>query len=112
MKPSYAAVLMLAPALWGCGRAPAEIDVQMKSATYYAKHLQEATQVANRCNQLNEQEQRRLSARDYQEWQMSNEWVNCQTAISVTDAAALRDSVLKQSHTPPAPLGANAALAP
>ena len=111
MNHPYAA-LLLAPLLWGCARAPAEDGTPMKSATYYAQHLQEATQVATRCNQQNDRKQHELSVSDYQEWQISNEWVNCQTAMSVTDAAALRESMLRSSHPSSAPLGADTTLAP
>ncbi|MCU6501221.1 hypothetical protein LPN04_25790 [Rugamonas sp. A1-17] len=108
MYQQSAAAILFIPLLWGCGRAPAAADVPMKSATYYENHLQEAAQVASHCHVLNEQQQRKLSGRDYQEWRISNEWANCHTAISVTDAAALRDSLLK----PPASHGAKAALSP
>lgn len=115
MKLSYA-TLMFAPLLWGCERAPVEPVVPMKSATYYAKHLPEAAQVVGRCKQLNERQRRRLGERDYQEWRISNEWASCQTARSVLEAAALRDSLLKQSPSQQAPTplaaGADAALAP
>ncbi|MYM86049.1 hypothetical protein GTP91_02530 [Rugamonas sp. FT82W] len=103
------AAILLIPLLWGCGRAPAAADVPMKSATYYEQHPQEAAQVATRCNLLNEQQQRKLSARDYQEWRISNEWANCHAAISVTDAVALRDTLLKQ---PVQSAGVKGALSP
>lgn len=109
MYQQSAAAILLIPLLWGCGRAPVAADVPMKSATYYEQHLQEASQVANRCNLLNEQQQRKLGARDYQEWRISNEWANCHTAISVTDAVALRDALVKP---PIQSSGMKAALSP
>jgi hypothetical protein len=77
----------------------------MKSATYYTQNLSEANAVANRCKLMDAQKQRTLSMGDYQEWQISNEGVNCQTALSVSEAALVRDLVLKQSR-PPAPVAA------
>jgi hypothetical protein len=70
----------------------------MKTATYYTQNLPEANQVASRCKWLDEQKQRSLSLGDYQEWQISNEGVNCQTAVSVSEAASVREFVLKQSR--------------
>ncbi|WP_092270616.1 MULTISPECIES: hypothetical protein [unclassified Duganella] len=83
----------------------------MKTATYYTQHLAEAHEVAGRCKLLDEQKQRTLSAGDYQEWQISNEGVNCQTALSVSEAASLREFVLKQSK-PQAPAAAPKAVPP
>jgi len=83
----------------------------MKTATYYTQHLAEAHEVAGRCKQLDAQKQRTLSGGDYQEWQISNEGVNCQTALSVSEAASLREFVLKQSK-PQAPAAAPKAVPP
>ncbi|MRW84676.1 hypothetical protein GJ698_11315 [Pseudoduganella sp. FT26W] len=69
----------------------------MKTATYYTQNLQEAREVASRCKLLDERKQHTLSVGEYQEWQISNEGVNCQTALSVTEAAMMRELVLKQS---------------
>jgi hypothetical protein len=100
MGRSNFAALLVFPLVCGCDGAPAANAAQAKSATYYAQHLDEAAKVAARCEQLNAQKQRLLGAGDYQEWQISSEWVNCQTAMSVTDAAAIRDSVKQQALAP------------
>lgn len=97
MKPQIVAALILIPVLCGCDGSSAEDNAPMKSATYYTQNLQEANDVAGRCKLLDEQKQRSLSVGDYQEWQISNEGVNCQTAVSVSDAASVRDFVLRQS---------------
>lgn len=132
MTPQLVAAFILIPVLCGCDGSSAEDTAPMKTATYYTQNLQEANQVAGRCKALDEQKQRDLSVGDYQEWQISNEGVNCQTAVSVSEAATVREFVLKQSrpastpHKPSAPssaapampergeqkLGANQALAP
>jgi hypothetical protein len=100
MRTSNFAALLVVPLFCGCDRAPAANNMQTKSATYYAQHLDEAARVAARCEQLNVQKQHALSVGDYQEWQISNEWVNCETAMSVTEAAAIRDSVKQQALAP------------
>jgi|GEM_PF-1944239 len=97
MKPQIVASLLIIPVLAGCEGSSAEDTAPMKTATYYTQHLAEAHEVAGRCKLLDEQKQRMLSLRDYQEWQISNEGVNCQTALSVSEAASLREFVLKQS---------------
>ena len=103
MNPKIVAALILIPVLSGCDGSSAEDTAPMKSATYYTQNLPEAKQVASRCKQLDEQKQRDLSVGDYQEWQISNEAVNCQTALSVTEAASVREFVLKQSKPVPMP---------
>jgi hypothetical protein len=105
MKSQILASLLIIPVLAGCEGSSAEDTAPMKTATYYTQHLAEAQEVAGRCKLLDEQKQRTLSARDYQEWQISNEGVNCQTALSVSEAASLREFVLKQSkpQSPSAP---------
>ena len=100
MRRSIFAASLVIPLFCGCDGAPAANGALAKSATYYAQHLDEATRVTARCDQLNAQKQRELSVGDYQEWQISNEWVNCQTAMSVTEAAAIRDSVKQQALAP------------
>jgi hypothetical protein len=75
----------------------------MKTATYYTQNLQEAHKVASVCKELDAQKQRNLGTGDYQEWQISNEGVNCQTAVSVSEAASLREFVLKQARPVAAP---------
>jgi hypothetical protein len=97
MNPQLAAALILIPVLCGCDGSSVEDTAPMKTATYYTQNLQEANQVASRCKALDEQKQRNLSVGDYQEWQISNEGVNCQTAVSVSEAASVREFVLKQS---------------
>jgi predicted sulfurtransferase len=97
MNPQIVAAMILIPVLCGCDGSSAEDTAPMKSATYYTQNLQEANQVAGRCKLLDERNQRELSVGDYQEWQISNEGVNCQTAVSVSEAASVRDFVLKQS---------------
>lgn len=105
MKPQIVASLLMIPVLAGCEGSSAEDTAPMKTATYYTQHLAEAQEVASRCKLLDQQKQRTLSAGDYQEWQISNEGVNCQTALSVSEAASLREFVLKQSkpQSPVAP---------
>ncbi|GJI87305.1 hypothetical protein [Duganella hordei] len=100
MRTSNFAALLVMPLFCGCDRAPAANNVQTKSATYYAQHLDEAARVAAHCDQLNAQKQHALSVGDYQEWQISKEWVNCETAMSVTEAAAIRESVKQQNSAP------------
>lgn len=102
MKLQIVASLLIIPVLAGCEGSSAEDTAPMKTATYYTQHLAEAQEVAGRCKLLDAQKQRALSAGDYQEWQISNEGVNCQTALSVSEAASLREFVLKQSK-PQAP---------
>jgi hypothetical protein len=97
MNPQIAAALILIPVLCGCDGSSAEDTAPMKTATYYTQNLQEANEVAGRCKALDQQKQRELSVGDYQEWQISNEGVNCQTAVSVSEAASVREFVLKQS---------------
>ncbi|MYM22309.1 hypothetical protein GTP46_06610 [Duganella sp. FT135W] len=84
----------------------------MKTATYYTQHLSEAQEVASHCKLLDAQKQRSLSVGDYQEWQISNEGVNCQTALSVSEAASLREFVLKQSKPQTTPVVAPKATPP
>jgi hypothetical protein len=113
MNPQIVAALILIPVLCGCDGSSAEDTAPMKSATYYTQNLQEANQVAGRCKLLDEQNQRELSVGDYQEWQISNEGVNCQTAVSVSEAATVRDFVLKQSKpaaVPPKPSAPSSAV--
>ncbi|NYE60255.1 hypothetical protein FHW58_001407 [Duganella sp. 1224] len=83
----------------------------MKTATYYMQNLQEARDTAQRCKLLDEQKLRTLSVGDYQEWQISNEGVNCQTALSVSEAASVRELVLKQGKSS-APVAAPKVSAP
>ncbi|MFS2002321.1 hypothetical protein ACEN9F_01725 [Duganella sp. CT11-25] len=97
MNPQIVAAMILIPVLCGCDGSSAEDTAPMKTATYYTQNLQEANQVASRCKVLDQQKQRDLSVGDYQEWQISNEGVNCQTAMSVSEAASVREFVLKQS---------------
>lgn len=97
MKPQIVASLLIIPVLAGCEGSSAEDTAPMKTATYYTQHLAEAQEVASRCKLLDLQKQRALSGGEYQEWQISNEGVNCQTAVSVSEAASLREFVLKQS---------------
>jgi hypothetical protein len=104
MNPQIVAALILIPLLGGCDGLSAEDTAPMKSATYYTQNLQEANDVAGRCKQLDEQKQRELSTGDYQEWQISNEGINCQTAISVSEAASVREFVLKQTKPSPLPV--------
>ncbi|WP_373986804.1 hypothetical protein [Duganella sp. BuS-21] len=111
MKSQIVAALIVIPALAGCEGASVEKSAPMKSATYYTQNLPEAHEVAKRCKALGAQKQRSLSAGDYQEWQISNEGVNCQTALSVSEAASLREFVLKQSK-PQSPVAAPKAAAP
>ncbi|RZT10582.1 hypothetical protein SAMN05216319_0956 [Duganella sp. CF402] len=111
MKSQIVASLLIIPVLAGCEGSSAEDTAPMKTATYYTQHLAEAHEVAGRCKLLDEQKQRTLSAGDYQEWQISNEGVNCQTALSVSEAASLREFVLKQSK-PQAPAAAPKAVPP
>jgi len=102
MYPQIAAAFIVLPVLSGCQGSSAENVTPMKTATYYTSHLQEANETADHCRQLDAEKQRKLSNGDYQEWQMSNEGVNCQTAISVSEAAEVREFVLKsQAATTP-----------
>jgi hypothetical protein len=102
MNLQIVAALIIIPVLAGCEGSSAESAMQMKTATYYAQNLQEARDVAGRCRLLDAQKQQSLSVGDYQEWQISNEGVNCQTALSVSEAASMRELVLKQSKPAPA----------
>ncbi|TFW27063.1 hypothetical protein [Duganella callida] len=97
MYPQIVTALLFVPVLCGCEGSSAEDAAPMRSATYYTQHLQEAQQVASRCRAMDEQKLHQLNSADYQEWQFSNEGINCQTAISVTEAASVRELVLKQS---------------
>lgn len=90
--------MIFLPVLAGCEGSSADDTAPMKTATYYTQHLDEARAVANRCKLMSEQKLRTLSAGDFQEWQISNEGVNCQTALSVSEAALVRELVLKQSR--------------
>ena len=105
MNLQIVAALILLPVLAGCEGSSAEDTAPMKTATYYTQHLDEARAVASSCKLMDEQKQRTLSVGEYQEWQISNQGVNCQTALSVSEAALVRDLVLKQSR-PPAPVAA------
>jgi hypothetical protein len=96
MKHQIVAALFVMPALAGCQGSSADDTAPMKSATYYMQNLAEAREVAGRCKLLDQQKLSTLSASDYQEWQISNEGVNCQTALSVSEAASVRELVLKQ----------------
>lgn len=111
MKSQIVAALIMIPVLAGCEGSSAEDTAPMKTATYYTQHLDEAKSVASRCKLLDEQKQRTLNAGEYQEWQISNEGVNCQTALSVSEAASLREFVLKQSK-PQTPAAAPKAAPP
>lgn len=111
MKSQIVAALIIIPALAGCEGASVANNAPMKTATYYTQNLKEAREVASRCKQIDEQKLRTLSAGDYQEWQISNEGVNCQTALSVSEAASLREFVLKQSK-PQSPAAAPKAASP
>ena len=111
MKSQLVAALIVIPVLAGCEGSSAEDTAPMKTATYYTQHLDEAKAVAGRCKLLDEQKQRTLNTGEYQEWQISNEGVNCQTALSVSEAATLREFVLKQSK-PQAPASAPKAAPP
>jgi hypothetical protein len=111
MKLQIVASLLIIPVLAGCEGSSAEDTAPMKTATYYTQHLTEAHEVAGRCKLLDTQKQRTLSPGDYQEWQISNEGVNCQTALSVSEAASLREFVLKQSR-PQAPASTPKATPP
>jgi hypothetical protein len=111
MKSQIVASLLIIPVLAGCEGSSAEDTAPMKTATYYTQHLSEAHEVAGRCKLLDQQKQRTLSGGEYQEWQISNEGVNCQTAVSVSEAASLREFVLKQSK-PPSPAATPKAAPP
>ena len=111
MKSQIVAALIIIPVLAGCEGSSAEDTAPMKTATYYTQHLDEAKAVVSRCKLLDEQKQRTLNTGEYQEWQISNEGVNCQTALSVSEAATLREFVLKQSK-PQAPASAPKAAPP
>lgn len=99
MKPQLLIAVIIVPALAGCEGSSAENTAPMKTVTYYTQHLQEARDVASRCKLMDDHKQRTLSLGDYQEWQISNEGVNCQTALSVSEAASVREFVLKQSKS-------------
>jgi len=103
MNPQIVAALIMISVLCGCDGSSAEDNAPMKTATYYTQNLQEANEVAGRCKALDQQKQRDLSVGDYQEWQISNEGVNCQTAVSVSEAASVREFVLKQGKPAVAP---------
>lgn len=98
MNHQIVAALFVIPVLAGCQGSSADDTTPMKTATYYMQNLAEAREVAGRCKLLDEQKLRTLSAGEYQEWQISNEGVNCQTALSVSEAASVRELVLKQSR--------------
>lgn len=98
MNHQIVAALFVIPALAGCQGSSADDTTPMKTATYYMQNLAEAREMAGRCKLLDEQKVRTLSPGDYQEWQISNEGVNCQTALSVSEAASVRELVLKQSR--------------
>jgi hypothetical protein len=97
MNLQIVTALLVIPVFAGCQGSSAEDTSPMKTATYYTQNLQEAHEVAGRCKLLDAHKQHTLSAGDYQEWQISNEGVNCQTALSVSEAASMRELVLKQS---------------
>jgi hypothetical protein len=105
MNLQIVTALFAIPVLAGCQGSSAEDTTPMKTATYYTQNLHEAQQVASRCKLLDAHKQRTLSIGDYQDWQISNQGVNCQTALSVSDAASMRELVLKQAK-PPAPVAA------
>jgi hypothetical protein len=111
MNLQIVAAMIIIPVLAGCVGSSAEDTAPMKTATYYTQHLAEARAVANRCKLMDDQKLRTLSIGDYQEWQISNEGVNCQTALSVSDAASVRELVLKQSR-PSLPVAAPKVTAP
>ena len=96
MLRSFIAVSLLVPLCSGCDDAPVMDGGPQKTVTYYKQHLPEANQLAQRCRVLDEQQQNQLSTLAYQEWQTSDEWVHCQTAISVSEAEAMREFVLRQ----------------
>ena len=110
MNPQIVAALVMIPALCGCDGSSAEDNAPMKTATYYTQNLQEANEVAGRCKALDQRKQRDLSVGDYQEWQISNEGVNCQTAVSVSEAASVREFVLKQTKPAAAPSPSKSAV--
>lgn len=99
MNHQIVVALIILPVFAGCQGSSADDTVPMKSATYYVQNLQEARDTAGRCKLLDEQKLRTLSVADYQEWQISNEGVNCQTALSVSEAASVRELVLKQGRS-------------
>lgn len=109
MNLQIVAAMIFIPVLAGCEGSSADDTAPMKTVTYYTQHLDEATAVANHCKLMADQKLRTLNAGDFQEWQISNEGVNCQTAQSVAEAALVRELVLKQSRpaepvaTPKAP---------
>lgn len=111
MNHQIVAALIVFPALAGCQGSSADDTGPMKTATYYMQNLQEARETAGRCKLLDEQKLHTLSVADYQEWQISNEGVNCQTALSVSDAASARELVLKQGK-PSSPVPAPKVSAP
>jgi hypothetical protein len=111
MNYRIVAALIVLPVIAGCEGSSADDTAPMKTATYYTQHLDEARAVANACKLMDAQKQRELSLGDYQEWQISNEGVNCQTALSVSEAASVRELVLKQSK-PPAPVATPKVSAP
>ena len=95
-----AVAFLVIPAICGCDGAPAELVAPNKTVSYYSQHLDEAKRVAQDCDKLGEQKQRSMSTLAFQEWQVSAEGVQCQTAQSVVDAASMRDFVLKQQPGP------------
>lgn len=105
MNAPVLAALAILPVLAGCEGSSAKDTAPIKTATYYTQHLQEAREVAANCKRMDEQKQRTLPMRDYVEWQISKEGVNCQTALSVSEAAMVREYVLKQAR-PVAPVAA------
>ncbi|SDG79993.1 MULTISPECIES: hypothetical protein [unclassified Duganella] len=98
MNLQIVAAMIFLPVLAGCEGSSADDTAPMKTATYYTQHLDEAKSVANRCKLMSDQKLRTLNAGDFQEWQISNEGVNCQTAQSVAEAALVRELVLRQSR--------------
>jgi hypothetical protein len=105
MNAPVLAALAILPVLAGCEGSSAKDVAPLKTATYYTQHLQEAREVAADCKLMDELKQRTLPMRDYVEWQISKQGVNCQTALSVSEAAQVREYVLKQAR-PAAPVSA------
>nr|WP_315257318.1 hypothetical protein [uncultured Duganella sp.] len=90
--------MIFIPVLAGCEGSSADDTAPMKTATYYTQNLDEAKSVANSCKLIAEQKLRTMNAGDFQEWQISNQGVNCQTAQSVAEAALVRELVLRQAR--------------
>ena len=86
--------LMALPALLaGCEASVIPPAVLVESATYYMEHREQAQSTAKKCIELDAEKQRTLGLWDYQYWRMSDEWVNCENAISVVNAFEMRDTV-------------------